>query len=68
MVCLLYDWTGSPKTRKVTPWLPNVVRMKVHKRTYHSTRAQLREEVDMLGLSLEEARKAFARPFKFDSD
>ena len=44
------------------------VRVKVPKRTYQPNRAELREKVDMPGLSLRQVRKASFRPFKFKSD
>ena len=42
--------------------------IKVPKRTYQPRRKELREEIDMPGMSYEETRKAFCRPFKFESD
>lgn len=37
----------------------------VNKPTYQPSRKELREEVDMPGLSLDASCKAFARPFDF---
>ena len=47
---------------------PDPVTMRVPKRTYQPTRKELREKMDMPGLSRRQARKLFARPFKFTSD
>ena len=44
------------------------VTMRLPKRSYQPSRKELREEVEMPGLSLDQARKAFFRPFKFESD
>ena len=44
------------------------VRMKVPKRTYQPNRAELKAEIVMPELSPEDARKAFCRPFRFDSE
>ena len=48
--------------------IPKAVRMKMPKRTYQPSRDELRKKVKMPGLSLREARRAFFRPFKFESD
>lgn len=48
--------------------IPKRTRMKIPKREYQPSRAELREKVDMPGLSREQARKAFFRPFTFDPD
>ncbi len=44
------------------------VTMRLPKRDYQPSREELREEVGMPGLSLDQARKAFFRPFKFKDD
>lgn len=48
--------------------VPKQVRMGVQKRSYQPGRTELREEIDLRGFSWDEARKAFCRPFDFDSD
>ncbi len=42
--------------------------MRLPKRSYQPNRKELREEVDMPGSSLQQARKAFLRPFKFKTE
>ena len=45
------------KLREPTP-------LTVNKPTYQPSRKELREELDMPGLSLDASRKAFTRPFE----
>ena len=42
--------------------------MSVPRSDYQPSRAELREEMDMPGMSLNKARKAFFRPFRFIQD
>ena len=56
------------KKTKPKRTIPKPVTMRVPKRTYQPKRSELREEVDMPGLSRQQARKFFASPFKFKSD
>ena len=42
--------------------------MRLPKRTCQPSKAELREEFDMPGLSLRQARKSFFRPFKFKAE
>jgi len=48
--------------------IPKAVPMKMPKRTYQPSRDELREKVDMPGLSRRQMRRAFFRPFKFETD
>lgn len=45
--------------------LPEPVDMEIPDRQYQPSRAELREEMDMPGLSLERVRALFMRPFRF---
>ena len=56
-----------PKEKRKQP-LQKPVAMQLPKRSYQPSKAKLREEMDMPGLSREQARKAFFRPFKFKTD
>ena len=42
--------------------------MKIPDRKYQPSRAELREEIDMPGLTLKQVRAAFMRPFRFVQD
>ena len=56
-------------TRKQTrkpKQIPDPRTMTVKPSSYQPSRAELREEVDMPGLSLKQAGKAFMRPFRLD--
>ena len=52
MVCQVSDRKRKPREITLPP------------RTYQPSRAELREEFDMPGASMETVRKAFFRPFK----
>ena len=56
-----------PKPKQKHP-IQKPVTMRLPKRTYQPSRKELREDVDMPRLSLDQARKAFFRPFKFMTD
>ena len=56
-----------PKPKQNRP-IQEPATMRLPKRTYQPSRKELKEEVGMPGMSLEQARKAFFRPFKFKID
>ena len=47
--------------------IPDAETLQVPEATYQPSRKELREELDMPGLSLNDSRKAFAKPFNFKS-
>lgn len=54
------------RKRRHTPHEPATMRLP--KRDYQPSPKELREEVDMPGLSPKQVRKAFFRPFKFETE
>lgn len=59
---------SKPAPRKPNHQIPEPAPMRVPKRTYQPSKAELEAEDDMPGLSRDEARTAFMRPFRFESE
>lgn len=57
-----------PKQKRKSQPIPKPRDMPVRDRKYQPSRAELREETDMPGMSLKQVRAAFMRPFRFVKD
>lgn len=55
------------KTSRKPKRIPTVRAVEVKPSNYQPSRAELREEMDMPKMSLAKVRRAFFRPFRFES-
>lgn len=57
----------TKKPTRKTKAIPPARAVKIPPANYQPSRAELREEMDMPRLSLAKVRKAFFRPFRFET-